>query len=460
MITHNSGSTAGAGKHRAPGWCTEPIGRESKGSGGAGWSNSPLVAPDRLAEKQVVPASEKKNYTLLVVDRTDFTRDMIANLLNEQGYASKKADDISSAIGACKNSKIDVIIVDAGTCGHSDSGDYDTIAIAELKKASPDAKIIVVALNLDSKVIGKFKLAGADVVMDKGAATDAYSAAENWLPVTFIKEDPERLTNGKTVLIMAEDESTKECLVEMVKTFGYDTLTATTYDLAVKNAASADLILIECGSDFQCVDVLKRIKEKNPNAKVFVRSYGTDDSKSPRLKEFDAVLPAIIPVERLAAALAEHLPLAEAQKKKPGPDGTDILIEAPPKVAKTHITVLVADDEDQITDALKTMVEEVYGHTAITAADGKKGLEAYRRAFEAGTPVHVVISDRQMPELDGAGMITEIRKINPEVKFIFLTGGANASDMARLQELNPVAILEKPLSIKELGEALDKALSH
>jgi CheY-like chemotaxis protein len=160
----------------------------------------------------------------------------------------------------------------------------------------------------------------------------------------------------------------------------------------------------------------------------------------------------------LGDILATHLPIAGAQKKEPAPDDTTILIKAPQKAEK-HGRMLIVDDELQIREVVVEYLEREGYRGTTCATNGKEGLAAYKEAWDAGSPFDAVVSDRQMPELDGPEMFIEIKKINPAARLIFLTGGAKDKDMARLRELKPFAILEKPMANSTFIDTIERALS-
>src|ERR671915_153659 len=78
--------------------------------------------------------------------------------------------------------------------------------------------------------------------------------------------------------------------------------------------------------------------------------------------------------------------------------------------------VLIVDDEPSISDALSEMLQG-WGYETAVASDGRKGLGAVEEFRPS-----VVVSDVYMPNLDGFGLLREMRGLHPETAVILLTG--------------------------------------
>jgi CheY-like chemotaxis protein len=118
--------------------------------------------------------------------------------------------------------------------------------------------------------------------------------------------------------------------------------------------------------------------------------------------------------------------------------------------------VLVVDDEKQIRDLIRQMLEGA-GHVVIEAPDGRIALRVFRE-----NPAALVITDILMPEQEGLGFIRELRQEFPAVKIIALSGGSvkvgfDVLDVAR--RFGAVTALEKPFQLEELLRAVNAALA-
>jgi len=116
--------------------------------------------------------------------------------------------------------------------------------------------------------------------------------------------------------------------------------------------------------------------------------------------------------------------------------------------SQRQLSILVVEDETVVRDLLSRAFN---GHKVQAAANGQEGLELFRKGnFD------IVLTDIEMPVLDGVGMIREIRRERPEIKIVVISGGMDMKSQAALQELGINALFLKPLSVIELAEAVER----
>jgi len=84
--------------------------------------------------------------------------------------------------------------------------------------------------------------------------------------------------------------------------------------------------------------------------------------------------------------------------------------------------ILVVDDDPFVRDML-TMILEASGYTIVTA---ENGLEALGKAI-ADTTIDLIVSDVNMPEMDGIQLIKELRSHGLDVPIIMVTGVSSIS---------------------------------
>lgn len=112
-----------------------------------------------------------------------------------------------------------------------------------------------------------------------------------------------------------------------------------------------------------------------------------------------------------------------------------------------NLKILIIDDDEFIRIAIKNILKKV-GPTLYEAADGRAGIELYKREKP-----DVVITDILMPDKEGLETITELRLINPCVKIIAISGGGYTQNMGFLQlaqKLGANRALSKPIKPDEL----------
>lgn len=119
--------------------------------------------------------------------------------------------------------------------------------------------------------------------------------------------------------------------------------------------------------------------------------------------------------------------------------------------------ILVIDDEPGVRFTLKVILEGD-GHEVLEAEDGEEGLAVLTTNLG---DVDVVITDIMMPKLDGVMVIDVIRRVDPDVPLIAISGGGNkitTNDPLKTASKHTAAALRKPFTKEELRGALAKAL--
>lgn len=112
--------------------------------------------------------------------------------------------------------------------------------------------------------------------------------------------------------------------------------------------------------------------------------------------------------------------------------------------------VLVVDDEPLIVDALRGLFEG-QGLRVSVAANGHDALRQL-----SASPVDVVMTDLNMPDGNGAELVTEMRRNGSAPPAVVLTADTDAA--RALVRLGNVQILRKPAGIGEILAAMERAL--
>ncbi len=117
--------------------------------------------------------------------------------------------------------------------------------------------------------------------------------------------------------------------------------------------------------------------------------------------------------------------------------------------------ILIIEDDDTVRDLVRLLLERM-GHEAVVAANGREGLEkAGSASFD------LVITDLIMPEKEGIETIQELRKAQPGLKIIAMSGGGRvgAHDYLPLAKLLGASFtLAKPFNREELTAAIKEVL--
>jgi len=113
--------------------------------------------------------------------------------------------------------------------------------------------------------------------------------------------------------------------------------------------------------------------------------------------------------------------------------------------------VLIIDDEQEFTEALAERMTNrgMDVSTSSSAIEGLKSVE--EKSFD------VVVLDLQMPEMDGIETLKILKKKNPELQVILLTGHATVEKGIEAMKLGAMDLLEKPADLTTLTEKIKKA---
>jgi len=113
-------------------------------------------------------------------------------------------------------------------------------------------------------------------------------------------------------------------------------------------------------------------------------------------------------------------------------------------------SVLVVEDDESLAQVI-ALALRAEGFEALTAHDGIDGYASY---FQH--PTDWVVTDIQMPQLDGIGMMQCIRTINPGVRAVYMSGAVDEYRAPLERETKEFAarILRKPFSRSSLLQQL------
>ncbi len=116
-------------------------------------------------------------------------------------------------------------------------------------------------------------------------------------------------------------------------------------------------------------------------------------------------------------------------------------------------SVLIVDDEPSILQTLSGLLSDE-GFEVTTAVNGYEAL----KIIDVESP-DLVLLDIWMPGIDGIETLKEIKKDNPHIQVIIITGHGNIETAVRATKLGAFDLIEKPLSIDKIILAINNALN-
>jgi len=119
-------------------------------------------------------------------------------------------------------------------------------------------------------------------------------------------------------------------------------------------------------------------------------------------------------------------------------------------------TVLIVEDEDMVRSVAVRSLKRL-GYNVLEAGNGFEALDVVAQC-QGG--VDIVVSDVVMPEMDGPAFLKAVRKSNPDLKIIFVSGHTNESFRTSLDDQEVFAFLPKPFSLPQLAAKVKEELAR
>jgi two-component system probable response regulator PhcQ len=118
-------------------------------------------------------------------------------------------------------------------------------------------------------------------------------------------------------------------------------------------------------------------------------------------------------------------------------------------------TILLVDDEPRVLDALRRTLREP-SYRLLTASNGREAL-----SLIAAGGVDVLLSDIDMPGMNGVELVKEVRRHHPDVIRLLLTGDASLdSALEAINDGEVFRYLVKPWKSAELRQTVQDAIAR
>jgi signal transduction histidine kinase/CheY-like chemotaxis protein len=118
-------------------------------------------------------------------------------------------------------------------------------------------------------------------------------------------------------------------------------------------------------------------------------------------------------------------------------------------------TILLVEDEPGVLEMTSAMLK-LLGYKVLAA--GGPG-EAIRLALEGDEPIHLLITDVVMPEMNGKDLQKRVEEVRPGIKHLFMSGYANESLSKGRALEERTNFIGKPFSKKVLADKIRKVLT-
>ena len=118
-------------------------------------------------------------------------------------------------------------------------------------------------------------------------------------------------------------------------------------------------------------------------------------------------------------------------------------------------TILLIDDEELVIKISEMMLKEL-GYKVLKAHNGYDGLQL----FEAHkTEIDLIISDLEMPKMNGNEVLKKLRKIDPEIKVLLSSGSLTDADEQSIIDRGFNGFLQKPYNLNALYGKISEILN-
>jgi DNA-binding NtrC family response regulator len=120
------------------------------------------------------------------------------------------------------------------------------------------------------------------------------------------------------------------------------------------------------------------------------------------------------------------------------------------------MNILIVDDNHMILKSLSSyFASKLKGYTVLTAEDGRKAIDVMKEH-----PMSLVLTDLEMPHVDGYQVVEYAKKHQPAVPLIIMTGSWSLDLEMLVQKMGIARCIQKPFRFDELGDLAIEALEN
>ncbi len=124
-------------------------------------------------------------------------------------------------------------------------------------------------------------------------------------------------------------------------------------------------------------------------------------------------------------------------------------------IIKGHSTILFVDDEEYVREFFEMQLQEL-GYKVILASDGIEAIKKYKKHKQE---IDLVIMDMIMPNMAGPESIKELKKINPDVKVLVMSGFSPDGKTREVLKNGASGFLQKPFNMTEVSNVINNIVN-
>lgn len=216
------------------------------------------------------------------------------------------------------------------------------------------------------------------------------------------------MKNEKLTLLLVDDnEKFLNSMADRARLREFNVLTATSGEQALKIAASQKIdvaVVDQQMPEMEGLVVITKLKAMTPSLKTLLLTGHGDE----KLKDATTALNSTYFDKEDISGFWDFLA----------------------NISLGKINILLVDDNPKF---LNTVAERIRlkGHDPLTALNGKEALDIMK-----SNRIHLAIVDQRMPDTDGLVLITQLKKIDPSIKTMLLTGHGDEKLKEATEALN------------------------
>ncbi|NKB59071.1 MAG: response regulator [Alphaproteobacteria bacterium] len=115
------------------------------------------------------------------------------------------------------------------------------------------------------------------------------------------------------------------------------------------------------------------------------------------------------------------------------------------------LSVLIVDDDVDMIRMIDTVLRDAGATHIQRARDGRQAINDLRKNLDV---YDLIISDWEMPEVNGLELLQQVRIRRPELPFIMLTGRSKKEEILAAVQANVTAYISKPFAAHELKKKI------
>jgi PAS domain S-box-containing protein len=128
---------------------------------------------------------------------------------------------------------------------------------------------------------------------------------------------------------------------------------------------------------------------------------------------------------------------------------------AGPRDVTGQDTILLVEDEEAVR-SFAARALKMRGYSVLEASGGEEALEIVKNAK---APIHLLITDVVMPNMDGPTLVRNVKRLKPEIAVIFMSGYAEEAFRRNDENAADLHFLPKPFGLKQLAAKVKDVLS-